>query len=94
MNSKCFSCLVLILVLFSAVLLRIPTFYLPHNHGDRIFYLGLAMKLEQAGLKNYNLKGIDIISGKHRYNAVVIPSPAPVCCSWGGTFLKKLDKIK
>lgn len=58
------------IILLFAACLRIHTFYLPHNHGDQLFYLGLAMKLEKFGLKGYNLKGIDII-GDNNLLAVV-----------------------
>lgn len=48
-----------------AASLRIHTFYLPHNHGDQIFFLGLAMKMEKLGLSGYNLSGIDISKANH-----------------------------
>ncbi len=46
------------------------------------------MKLEQSGLKEYNLKGIDITSGKHRYAAAVTYSPG----QRKGDILKQLEK--
>lgn len=51
----------LILILFFAAILRAHTFYLPHNHGDQVLYLGLAMKMEDSGLGGYNLRGIDVV---------------------------------
>lgn len=62
MKSKVSIFIVLTLILVFSAVLRMHSFYLPHNSGDQIFYLSLAMKLEQSGLAGYNLKGIDIIS--------------------------------
>lgn len=53
------SYLVLIFILVIAALLRVHTFYLPHNNGDQVSYLALAVKLERSGFKDYNLKGIN-----------------------------------
>lgn len=61
-KNKILTFVIISIILLFASCLRIFTFYLPHNHGDQILYLGLAMKLEKFGLEGYNLKGIDIIS--------------------------------
>jgi len=81
---KTFAILGAILVL--AASLRVFTFYLPHNHGDQIFYLGLAMKLEKFGLKGYNLQGIDVLSNE--YFVAVTPSEN----STKGNLLEGLEK--
>jgi len=59
-ENKRLTFVVVSLILLFAACLRIHTFYLPHNHGDQTFYLGLAMKLEESGFAEYNLKGIDL----------------------------------
>jgi hypothetical protein len=51
-----------LLVLLVAASVRLHSFYLPHNSCDQLFYLGLAMKLDNYGLEQYNLRGIDIRS--------------------------------
>ena len=61
MNKKISIFIAIVLILLLAAALRIHTFYLPHNHGDQVIYLGLAMKLEKFGFKEYNLKGIDVL---------------------------------
>ena len=48
-------------VLLIAAVLRIHTFYLPHNRGDQPLYLALAMKLDKYGLERYNLKNVDLL---------------------------------
>jgi len=52
------------LVILFAAFLRVSTFYLPHNHGDQLIYLGLAMKLDKFGLADYNLRRLDIIGNE------------------------------
>ncbi|MFH1767777.1 MAG: phospholipid carrier-dependent glycosyltransferase [Candidatus Omnitrophota bacterium] len=52
-----FTVLFLLLVSF---FIRLPGFYLPHNHGDQIQYLALAMKLDNSGLGGYNLRGVNL----------------------------------
>lgn len=55
---------IIVIILFFAAILRIHTFYLPHNHGDQVLFLGLAMKLERFGIKGYNLRGIDLLGNE------------------------------
>ncbi|NQT46732.1 MAG: glycosyltransferase family 39 protein [Candidatus Omnitrophica bacterium] len=43
-----------------AGIIRSHTFYLPHNNGDQIFYVAAAMKLDQNGFAEYNLRGIKV----------------------------------
>jgi hypothetical protein len=50
----------LLVILTFAILVRIPTFKLPHDNGDQLFYLGLAMKLDKFGVSGYTLRGIDL----------------------------------
>jgi len=47
------------LVLLLAAIIRFPSFYLPHNHGDQLFFLGNALKLDKFGMREYNLRGLD-----------------------------------
>lgn len=54
------SLLLLLLILVFAVVIRMPTFKLPHDNGDQLFYLGLAMKLDKFGFAEYTLRGIDM----------------------------------
>lgn len=75
-----------ILILLFAASFRIHTFYLPHNHGDQLFYLGLAMKLKHAGLSDYNLKSIDI--GQDKDILAVLPARA----GSKGRMLESLEK--
>jgi len=54
-----YPCILVLLLIFS-FFLRYPSFYLPHNNGDQIHYLSLAMKIEERGFKGYNLKDVNI----------------------------------
>ncbi|MFH1772294.1 MAG: phospholipid carrier-dependent glycosyltransferase [Candidatus Omnitrophota bacterium] len=74
MRSKIYTIIAVLLILAFAAALRIDTFWLPHNHGDQIYYLGLAMKLENSGLKDYNLKGLNVLSDKNQNILAVVPS--------------------
>jgi len=51
--------LLLFAVLAFAVFLRLPTFALPHDNGDQVFYIGLAMKLDNFGFSEYTLRRVD-----------------------------------
>ncbi|MFH1046027.1 MAG: phospholipid carrier-dependent glycosyltransferase [Candidatus Omnitrophota bacterium] len=50
----------LLVILIFAGLIRGYTFTLPHDNGDQLFYLGLAMKLDQFGFNGYTLRNIDL----------------------------------
>lgn len=50
----------LLAILGFAIFLRFPTFKLPHDNGDQLFYLGLAMKLDKFGFSEYTLRGVDL----------------------------------
>ena len=54
------SLILLLLILLFAAFIRLPTFKLPHDNGDQLFYLGLAMKLDKFGFSEYTLRRIDI----------------------------------
>lgn len=56
---------ILFVILLFSLLVRLPAFYLPHRSKDEVQYLGLAMKLENFGLKGYNLSGIDAVRNKN-----------------------------
>lgn len=58
-NSLISLILVLIILIFAAFI-RHPTFKLPHDNGDQLIYLGLAMKQDKFGFSGYTLRGIDI----------------------------------
>ncbi|MCM8813189.1 MAG: hypothetical protein NC924_04545 [Candidatus Omnitrophica bacterium] len=75
----------LALILSLAAVLRCFTFYLPHNHGDQLFYLGLAMKLDTAGLAQYNLRNLDVVQNHHYIG--VVPAAAEK-----GTLLQQLEQ--
>jgi len=47
-------------VLLLALALRTHTFNLPHITGDQLHYVGLAFKLDTGGLKDYNLRNLNI----------------------------------
>lgn len=64
MREKWFLATAISLVILFAAFLRVPTFYLPHNHGDQLIYLGLAMKLDKLGLADYNLRRLDVIGNE------------------------------
>ncbi|MFH1593601.1 MAG: glycosyltransferase family 39 protein [Candidatus Omnitrophota bacterium] len=51
--------LMLILTLLVASLIRVSAFYLPHDNGDQVFFLGTAMKLDKFGIEGYNFRKID-----------------------------------
>ena len=87
LKAKLFTFIIIILLLLFAASIRISTFYLPHNHGDQVYYVGLAMKLKEFGLKGYNLKGIDIV-GNRNILAVVPSSPGEK-----GTLLQGLERV-
>jgi len=48
-------------ILLVSLLFRVPSFYLPHNHGDQIQYLALAMKLDNSGFSGYNLRDVSLL---------------------------------
>ena len=50
----------LIIILIFAAIVRFPTFKLPHDNGDQIFYLGLALKLDKFGFSEYTLRRLDV----------------------------------
>ena len=52
--------------------LRYNTFWLSHFRGDQNHYTGLAMKLQELGFDDYNLRGIDMMPSddKHQVYAV------------------------
>ncbi|MBN1872062.1 MAG: glycosyltransferase family 39 protein [Candidatus Omnitrophica bacterium] len=50
----------LLCILVFAALVRSFTFQLPHDNGDQVFYLGLAMKLDKFGFGGYTLRNIDV----------------------------------
>jgi len=51
-------------VLVAAMAIRLPTFKLPHDNGDQVYYLGLAMKLDKSGFDGYTLRNIDAQGSK------------------------------
>ena len=51
---------ILILILVFAFFIRRNTFWLPHWLGDQCHYLCLSAKLQDSGLSDYNLRGIDV----------------------------------
>lgn len=59
------SIVVIIGILALSFIIRAGTLYLPHDNGDQVFHLGLAMKLDRFGFKEYNMRGIDIWSNPH-----------------------------
>ncbi len=65
MKNKINSLVIVLLIVIFSISLRMHTFYLPHNHGDQVSFLGLAMKLDKFGLKGYNLNGIDVKKVNH-----------------------------
>jgi hypothetical protein len=73
-RNKVYTGIIVCLVLIGALCLRVHTFYLPHNHGDQLFFLGLAMKMDSMGLKGYNLKGIDMVANEE-FLAMVPAAP-------------------
>jgi hypothetical protein len=75
------------LVLTFSYILRSGTFYLPHNHGDQIQYLGLAMKLDREGFRQgYNLNGINVGKTEDGYLLGIVPAEE----GDKGTLLKSL----
>ena len=52
--------ILLLIILVFAAFWRMPTFKLPHDNGDQLFYLGLAMKLDNFGLSEYTLRRMDV----------------------------------
>jgi hypothetical protein len=56
---------VIIGILALSFIIRAGAFYLPHDNGDQVFHLGLAMKLDRFGFEGYNIRGIDIWSNPH-----------------------------
>jgi hypothetical protein len=74
----------LLIILAFAVFLRLPTFKLPHDNGDQLFYLGLAMKLDGFGFSGYTLRGIDLKGN----NSILGLFPAK---EQKGSLLKDLD---
>jgi len=45
---------------FALTLVRIPGFFLPHNHGDQLIYTALAMQLDKTAGAKYSLRGADM----------------------------------
>ncbi|MFH1478541.1 MAG: glycosyltransferase family 39 protein [Candidatus Omnitrophota bacterium] len=75
MKNRLRTLIILGLILIFAGILRIHTFYIPHSHGDQVYYIGLAMKLEREGLKGYNLRSINTgLIEKDGSIVAVIPS--------------------
>lgn len=58
------SIILLLIILIFAVFSRLPTFKLPHDNGDQLFYLGLAMKLDKFGFSEYTLRGLDVMGNR------------------------------
>lgn len=58
------SIILLSAILVFAFFVRFPTFKLPHDNGDQIIYLGLAMKLDKFGFSEYKLHGVDVKTNK------------------------------
>lgn len=56
--------LLFILILVFGFFLRRYTFSLPHFRGDQHHYVALALKLDQKGFSNYNLRGIDMYASR------------------------------
>ena len=50
---------IILLILIFAASIRFSTFTLPHDNGDQVFYLTLAMKLDQLGFSGYSLRNVD-----------------------------------
>ena len=88
MKNRFLTSIILSIVLLFAASLRIHTFYLPHNHGDQLFFLGLAMKLDNFGFKEYNLKGIDVVSDE-KANILAVVNSGP---GQKGSLLESLEK--
>lgn len=74
------------LVLAVAVLIRISTFYLPHDVNDEVFFLGTALKLDKFGMGGYNLRGLDVRRDTHFFS--LFPSPEGT----KGSILQRLAK--
>ena len=53
--------ILLLIILVFAALIRMPTFKLPHDNGDQVFYLALAMNLDKFGFSEYTMRGIDLV---------------------------------
>lgn len=66
--------IILAFILLFAAVIRASTFYLPHNHGDQIVYLALAMKIDQSGFKDYNLLHTEAITNDYYVGVVKIPA--------------------
>ncbi len=54
----------ILILLVITVILRLPTFFLPHNNNDELIHLSLAMKIDKYGLdvfkkQQYNLFYVD-----------------------------------
>lgn len=64
----------LVIILLISLFLRLPSFFTPHNHGDQLQYLALAMKLETFGFHGYSLRGVDLFRTKNGYYMGVIPA--------------------
>lgn len=61
MNKRLLTSLILLsAILIVAAFIRLPTFRLPHDNGDQLFYLALAMKLDKLGFSEYTLRKVDI----------------------------------
>lgn len=77
-----------LLILLASLFFRLPSFYLPHNHGDQLQYLSLAMKLDNFGFQGYNLRGVNLFKSKDGYFVGAFPAPE----GSPGNFLKGLPR--
>jgi len=59
-----FTALITFLLLLFASFVRVSTFVLPHDNGDQVFYLGLAMKLDKFGFSGYTMRGINVLGNE------------------------------
>jgi hypothetical protein len=59
-SKKTIAFLCLFLILLFSLLIRLNTFWISHWAGDQCHYICLAMKLEQHGLNDYNIRGVDV----------------------------------
>jgi len=64
---------ILILIIFIAAIIRMPTFFLPKNNGDQIQYIALASKINQKGLSEYNIYDIQCNLDKTKTYIIFYP---------------------
>jgi hypothetical protein len=60
MNKRLIRILIVCFIILFALLIRLNTFWFSHINGDELFYVSLAMKLDELGLRHYNPRGIKI----------------------------------